>query len=121
MSVERERREFIRLRTKLMTFVKEPKTGRVQRVLTKDIGGIGVCLVTQDVMEPGMTLEVELRLPDFDAPVTFTGAVVWSQRITEPGTGKPLIETGVTFVQIDPKPRAIIMQYAALNAVPPGA
>jgi len=115
-----DRRQFVRLKTKLVTFVKRPDTGKVKRVLTKDIGGIGICVVSDERDEPDTPLEVELKLPDSEQPITFKGLVVWSRVVEEPKQSyKPLVvETGIKFAEINPKQRALIMQYAVLNAMP---
>ena len=92
-----------------------------ERTLTKDISGSVICLVTAEVIEPGVPVEVELRLPDQETPVLFLGDVVWSLPIPPPTThgGAPIVETGIRFVSISPKHRELIMQYARLHALPP--
>jgi hypothetical protein len=119
---ERDRRQVVRLQTKLVTFVKRLATGKVKRVLTKDIGGIGICIVSDERYEPETVLEVELKLPDNTQPITFKGVVVWSRVVEEPKQSyKPLVaEAGIKFTEIDAKQRALIMQYAVLNAMPRG-
>ena len=112
-----ERRQFIRVHARLTTLIKPLKTAKVRRALTKDISGIGVCLVTEELCELGTPLEVEMRLPDYDAPVKFLGQVMWSKPIGEPRKGQPpTAEIGLRVVSIDPKDRSLLMQYAKLNA-----
>ena len=116
-----ERRGYIRIRERLVTFVKDPATGKVHRALTRDLGGVGVCLITNEPLEVGVAIEGELKLPDREAPVSFSAVVVWSQVIQkEPGEtlDRPTREVGVKFVRIDPKDRVLIQQHAALNALP---
>ena len=120
--MQQERRKFTRLRSRLTTTFKVLATGKILRALTRDIGGIGVCLLTEDPIEPGTPLEVEIKLPDVPAPITFAGEVVWSKPVassTQSYIGELTAETGVKFVDIDPKARLLILQYAALNALPP--
>ena len=116
-----EQRRFIRVNSRLTTFVKLQETGRVERALTKNLGGGGVCFVTEDVLEIGTPLEVEVKLPDRDRPIAFQGVVAWSQLVAGPDQNprRPTIETGVRFLSIDPKDRATLVQYATLNAVAP--
>lgn len=111
----------IRLRTKLTTVFKIVKTGKVRRGLTKNISGVGICLVADEPIEPGEPLDVELQLPDRVAPVTFSAAVVWSRPTGGPRKSyeTPTIEIGVRFVTIDSKDAVLLGQYAALNALPP--
>ena len=115
-----ERRRSIRLQTRLNAMITNVTTTAHQQALTKDISGSGVCIITDDLIEPGTPLSVELSLPDHDGPVSFLGDVVWSMLILPPGgrSTNPPAETGVRFVSIDPKVRTAIVQYARLNALP---
>lgn len=115
-----ERRECIRIRERLVAFVKDPATGKVHRGLTNNISSVGVCVVTEQFFKPGAPLEVEIKLPDREAPVTFTGEVVWS-RVAEEAQKVyegPTVELGIKFVQIDLRDLTLIQQHAALNALP---
>ena len=115
-----EQRRFIRVPSRLNAIFKVVKTGKVRRALTKDISAGGVCFITEELLEPGTALEVELKLPDREAPITFLGEVAWSRPIGPPPKSyqNPTSEAGIKFVSIDPKDRALIMQYAKLNAPP---
>ena len=119
--MQEERRRVIRVNMKLITFIKVLETGKVQRSLTKDLSGVGLRLVTEQPLSPGTPLEVEMKLPDREGPLTFTAEVVWSKPISEQRKSyeAPTAETGVKFVNVDPKILALIKQYAALNAPPP--
>ncbi len=116
-----ERRQSVRIASKLTTFIKFPQTGKVVRGLTNDLSGVGIGFTAQGAFEPGDPLEIELTLPDRTVPIRFMAEVVWSivehagQHAQEPSLG-----VGVKFVSIDPKDRTAIMQYARLNATPPG-
>ena len=116
-----EQRRFIRVTNRLPSMFKIITTGKVRRALTKDISAGGVCFITEELLEPGTALEVELKLPDRDAPIKFLGEVAWSRPIgpAPKSYQNPTAETGIKFVSIDPKDRALIVQYAKLNA-PPG-
>ena len=116
-----DRRRAVRLTTRLSTTFKNLHTGIVQQALTRDISGEGVCLLTEEMLEPGTPLAVEIHLPDYDAPIAFLADVVWSMLVIDQETlsKHPLSETGVKYVSIDPKLRTCIMQYAALHALPP--
>src|SRR3989338_1143623 len=115
-----EQRRFIRVTTRLTAVVKVVKTGKTRRALTKDISAGGICFVTEELLEPGTALEVELKLPDRDAPVAFLGEVSWSRPIgpAPKSYQNPTAETGVKFISIDSKERDLIMLYAKLNAPP---
>ena len=119
--MDQEKRKYARVRQRLTTLVKFLDTGKVRRALTRDIGAGGVCVVMEGVLEPGTMLEVELRLPDRQQPITFTASVIWNRPLETLTKSYeiPTTETGVTFVNIDPKERAFLMQYAAMNPLPP--
>ena len=116
-----ERREYVRVREKLVTFVKQSATGKVHRALTRDLGGVGICLVTNEPLASGAPLELELKLPGYDRMIPFTGMVAWSKVMEGPPKpyAEPMREIGIKFVEIAPKDLALIKQYAAMNAVPP--
>ncbi len=104
----------------MSTTFKDLNSGKAHRALTKDIGGNGVCLVTEDEMATGTPLAVQITLPDRPAPIAFLGDVVWSILLMEASqySARPPVETGIRFVSIDPKDRALIKQFARLNALP---
>ena len=112
------RRQFVRLRTRLTTVFKIVKTGKVRRGLTRDVSGGGLCFVSEELLAPGTSLGIELKLPDRNTPITFSAEVVWSRPVGEPPKSyeAPTIETGVKFVAVDSKNVAILRQYATLNA-----
>ncbi|MBI3321098.1 MAG: PilZ domain-containing protein [Candidatus Omnitrophica bacterium] len=118
-----EQRQSIRLRSRLTTFLRTIVTGKVQRALTKDIGGGGACLAVAGVFHLGTRLELEIALPDRSAPIRCVAEVVWYKRMGSPATpyADAPAELGVKFVRIDPADYTAIMQYAKLNALPPCA
>ena len=119
--MDQERRRSMRIPIRLMVVFRNLNSGKVQRTLTKDIGGDGMCLITEGALEPGTKLEVEIKLPDRDLPTTAVTEVMWSRSVVEPRKSYelPTAETGMKFVRIDQKDVALIMQYAMLNALPP--
>ena len=116
-----ERRRFIRVGARLLTFVRTQDTGKTVRVLTKDIGGGGISFVSEEPLEKDMLVTVEVKLPDREQPIAFLAAVAWSLPVKEAtkSYGRSAWEVGVKFVSIDPKEQALMVQYAALNALPP--
>ena len=91
-----------------------------QFIMGSSRSGKGVCLVTEGVVELGTPLAVEIWLPDREKPIAFLGDVVRSVPVgtPRPGAKTPTAETGIRFVSIDPKDRALIIQFARLNALP---
>ena len=117
-----ERRQFIRVRTRLMTFITVISTGRVQRALTRDIGGGGVCLLVETALSLGTEVKLEIQLPDRERPIPCQAVVIWSRTVAPPADvsegAKPSLETGLSFLDIDAKEKSLLTQYARLNAVP---
>ena len=119
--MEGERREFTRVRERVMTFVKDPTTGKVHRALTRDLGGVGIRVVTEETFNPGALLELELQMPDRKTPLVFTGEVVWNERIKDArqqGLSATTREIGIKYVKIDPKDQLFIRQHIAMNTPP---
>ena len=114
--MEGERREAGRGQARLTTVLKDLDTGRVMRVLTKNLTAKGMCVITEGLLRPGTRLEVDLKLPDREAPLTLQAEVAWSRVIDEPEKGyeTPATETGIAFTKLDPNDLASIKYHAAL-------
>ena len=78
-------RKAVRVKLRLTAFMKFVSTGKVVRVLTKDISGLGMSLVTDGTLELGTELELEITLPDRETPITCGAEVVWSKATEEIG------------------------------------
>ena len=117
--MSQERRRFLRGHTRLTTFLKILETGRVQRVLTRNVSSGGVCLITEELIASGALVEVKVKFPDREQSIAFQGVVKWSQLASGPEHGSGAAETGVQFISIDPKDRALIAHYVKLSALPP--
>ena len=112
-----ERRRFVRLDTRLpITYRVLPTTQAIPSA-TADIGGGGVCLFLNEVVKPGSQLQVDIKLPDRERSVAFTGEVVWCEQYETIGrtVRQQSIEAGVKFLLIDPKDRQAIMDYVILS------
>ena len=116
-----ERRQFVRLDTRLNLSYKIVGTAKLGKSLTKDISGGGVRFLAEHALTPGTRLEVTLRLPERDEPVRFLGEIVWSK--PRSSLGKSLhsdaSEVGLRFVEIIPAERTLIMQHVGLYTPPP--
>ena len=115
-----ERRRHSRLKTQLLTSYKDAGSGKARRVLTKNIGAGGLCLLTEEYLTPGTHLDLELQLSDRKEAIQCQVVVIWSQPLA---TGRELYqnEVGVEFVQIDAKERTLLTQYAKIYAWPEDA
>jgi c-di-GMP-binding flagellar brake protein YcgR len=115
-----EQRRDPRVGTRLTTFLKDLKTGKVRRALTRDISAGGLCVVTDELFEIGTMLGVEVQLPDRERPIVCQAVVVRSQFAEGSSERRAAtIETGLQFVAIDPKERSLLQYYAKLNPPPP--
>jgi c-di-GMP-binding flagellar brake protein YcgR len=115
-----ERRRFVRLDTRLpVTYQVLPST-TPQQTKTKDIGGGGVCLFLNEPVAVGTTLQAQIKIPDQEHPVSFTGRVVWCEQYEIIGKSRRerSVEAGVEFEQIDPRDQQAIMRYVILSLQP---
>lgn len=115
-----ERRQTTRAATELLANVKRLSTGKVSQMLTKNVSDVGLCLLTDEPIARGVQLGIKLQLPTDATPVICTSEVVW---IMTPGTSrpaaKPTVELGVKFVDIQPRDRKRLQQYAVMCTNPP--
>ncbi len=110
-----ERRRYNRLKTQLLTFYTDTRSGKTHRALTKNIGAGGVCLLAEEYLTPGTRLNLELRLPDRSEAIRCQVEVIWSQPVGM-GSAAYQNEVGVEYIQIDSKQRTLLNQYAQINA-----
>ena len=115
-----ERRRFVRLDTRLDVSYAVQPAGTVQHTSSKDIGGGGICLFADHVLEPGTCLKVSMKLPGRERPITFTAEVVWSElyEIIGKTERQRAVEVGVRFLDIAPQDHEAIMQHVILSLKP---
>ena len=115
-----ERRQILRIQMKLTTFVKRLKTGQVQRALTRDLGGEGLCMIAEEPFERGTQVELKIKLPDRKTPIVGTGEVVWCKPLgpKDVDHGSMTSDIGVHFTAIDPNDATVLAQFARLHALP---
>ena len=115
-----ERRQFVRLDTRLPIDYRVLPSSPVQHSVVKDIGGAGVCLFVSESLQLGTQLQVTIALPDPARQITFTGEVVWceaSQIIGKAQQHRSIL-AGVKFVSIAPEDQREIMRYVILSLQP---
>ena len=112
-----ERRKFVRLDTRLDVTYTIVQSGQTKQAVTKDIGGGGICLFTEQILPPGTRLQVAMKLPNAEQPVHFIGEIVWSEpyEVIGKAVRRRAVEAGVRFVEIAPKDQASVMQHVILN------
>ena len=111
-----DRRQFFRINTKLTTRYTIRGTGRTHQALTKNVGEGGVCFVATESVNEGQDLDMEITLPIRSAPIKFSGRVAWPSVSTT--SDSKYHEVGVQYMEIDDKERALMVQWARMNAVP---
>ena len=118
-----ERRRAVRTPIRLVTFVKMLSTGKVRRVLTNNVSVVGLCFLDEALLEPGVQLEIEVKLPDREAPIPCTAEVVWSRSVGGPRKSYEAlaVETGVKVVEIQPKDQRLLQAYIAMNTLLPSS
>jgi hypothetical protein len=64
----------------------------------------------------GTVLKLEMRLPDEERLISFTGEVVWSSEATIPDVSDaPIIQLGIRFLNIDPKDHQAIIRHCVTH------
>ena len=118
--MSQENRRNIRSPVRLMAFVKNMKTSKVRRWLTKNISGTGVCLIADELLQRGERLELEVKLPDFPSPLVMAAEVVWTATANAAAKSHETssVEIGILFIDPPAKIQSILNQYAAMNAPP---
>lgn len=124
----KERREFVRLDTRIEVAIisgesgspKKAKTPRSQQTKIKDIGGGGLCFFADEAIKPGTRLELVTKLPDQEKPLQFKVEVIWSDTYEVRGKGShhQATEVGAKFIEITPKDQEKIMQFVILGRKP---
>ena len=109
-----ERRGAERSKARLTTLLRNLDSGRILRVLTRDLSTKGMCVVTEGLLSSGTRLEVELKMPDREAPLMVQAEVVWSRVIDEPRKSyeSPTAETGIAFTNLSQQDLALIKHCA---------
>ena len=115
-----ERRQFVRLDTRLDTTYTVSTTGTTSRTAIKNISGGGICLIMDEVLAPGTRLQMVVKLPDTEQSTQFLGEVVWSEpyEIIGKTERRRAVEAGIRFVEISPADHAVVMRYVILSLQP---
>ena len=118
-----ERRQFVRLDTRLEIQYSVLPSEAPQAATTKDVGGGGICIFADKDLRPGTRLQVAMKLPGREQPVNFTAEVVWSESYEMIGKTerKRSVEAGVRFIEIAPQDQETVMQHVILTHKQPNA
>ena len=112
-----ERRQFVRLDTRLDVQYSVLAAGAPQPAVVKNIGGGGICMFADKELPAGTRLQVAMKLPGREAPVNFTAEVVWSEAYETIGKSQRqrAVEVGVRFVEVSPQDENAIMEHVILT------
>ena len=115
-----ERRQFVRLDTRLEVTYTVLPTAQTRQAVTKGIGGGGICFFADSELKPGERLQVAMKLPGREQPVSCTAEVVWCEPYEVIGkTGRQRsVEVGVRFLEIAPQDQDAVMQHVILSLKP---
>ena len=115
-----ERRKFVRLDTRLEIGYTVLPGGTAQAVVSKDVGGGGMCFFADQSLAPGTLLQMSMQLPGREQPVHFTAEVVWSEPYEVIGKTQrqQAVEVGIKFLEVSPKDQDAIMQHVILTFKP---
>ena len=118
-----ERRQFVRLDTRLEISYTVLPAEQAKHGVTKDIGGGGICLFAEKSLPPGTRLQVAMTLPGREAPVRFTAEVVWTEQYEVIGKEerRRSVEIGGRFLESAPKDQEAVLQHVILSLKPPPA
>ena len=115
-----ERRQFVRLDTRLdMTYAVLP-SGKAQRTVAKNISGGGACLFLEQSVPQGTRLQVAMKLPEREQTVDFTAEVVRCETYEMIGKTERqrAVEADVRFLEISPTDQKAVMQHVILRMQP---
>ena len=115
-----ERRKFVRLDTRLEIGYTVLPGSTAQAVVSKDVGGGGMCFFANQPLAPGTPLQMSMKLPGREQPVHFTAEVVWSEPYEVIGKThrEQAVEVGIKFLEIAPQDQDAVLQHVILTFKP---
>ena len=116
----RERRQFVRLTTRVPVDCTVLPSGTAQRIVSKDLSGGGARLSTEHRLPSGASLQLAIHLPGRESPVNATAEVMWSEesQVTSRRERQRRVETGVRCVEITPDDQAALTQFISASLRP---
>jgi c-di-GMP-binding flagellar brake protein YcgR len=118
-----ERRRFVRLSARLeMSYTVLP-SGTVKQTVSKDVGGGGVCLLTEKPLAQGTQLQMAMNLPGREQPINAIAEVVWSEQHEVIGKTdrQRSVEVGIRSVEMAPQDQEALMHHIGLCLHPPAS
>lgn len=81
----KDRRVFMRMKTRLHLRFLDSTNGRENEADTIDISANGISMLTSEILSAKTPLEMWLGIPDSREPLYTRGQVVWSQTLPDTG------------------------------------
>ena len=112
-----ERRKFVRLDTRVDINCSLVTAEQAQRTVTKNIGGSGICIISEELLPIGSQLRIAMKLPGRERQINFVAEVIWSEsyEIIGKSERRKAVESGLQFVQISSEDKEAIMQHVILG------
>ena len=76
--------------------------------LSKDVSRDGICVSSNEPLQAGSMIDLEIGLPDDSRPVRTSGKVMWTKNSAE----NEGVSYGIQFVSIDPVDKFRVLDYA---------
>ncbi len=111
-----ERRKYVRSNGLVLVNYKAPELSLEGKSSAFDVCGGGLRITTNQKLDKGTAVEVEIYLPGNSQPILAKGEVSWSDQCKETAASKivlpkPYFYTGITFTVIDQKNTERITSY----------
>ena len=115
-----ERRQFVRLDTRVDVTYSVLPSGTPQRTVAKNISGGGICVFLEQPVPQGTRLQAAVKLPEREHPVDFTAEVIRCEtyEITGKAERQRVVEADARFLEISPTDQEAVMQYVVLRMQP---
>ena len=111
-----DRRKYARLDLKSKVFVSILETDDNNppnkfEAIGNNIGVEGICFTSDQPLDPGMILDMEIVLPDSDEPISVEGKVMWCNPSPDPEGDCQTYDTGIQFLDIDKNHVKLMVKY----------
>ncbi len=106
-----ERRRFIRLEVPVeLKYVVEDDPSQMRRhVATKDLSCDGLRFISEQKIDEGAFLDINLTIPGANNPVHIKGRAIWAKKTSSEDTAP--FEVGVEFTQIEEDNKNTFLKY----------
>jgi len=109
----KERRRDVRIpKTLNVKYIIEKRPRSLKSSSTKNIGGGGILIETEEKLSVETFLELEISVPGRQKSVLADGKVVWVKEVANTNPeGKRMFNAGVRFAYMSPQERIFFLDY----------